>query len=156
LSSTDEQMEALDRSTCIELARTVAVGRVAWTEADGRVAVLPVNSIVDNDDVVFRTAEGSKLDAVRHGWQLSFQGDDVETALHVGCSVLVWGRPHVVQEPDEIRRLQSVPIAPWTRSPKPFFVRISTERVTGRRILLHPGKVTIQQDDGRQVQDQRP
>jgi hypothetical protein len=71
------------------------------------VDVLPVNFIVDDEDVVFRTSEGSEFAVVRHGQQLSFEADDVEPALHVGCSVLISGPTRIVQEVDEIGRLES-------------------------------------------------
>jgi uncharacterized protein len=75
------------------------------------------------------------------------QADDVEPALHVGWSVLASGRAHIVEDPDEVGRLESLPLAPWEPSPKPFFVRVDAQRVTGRRLRLHPGNVTVEEID---------
>ena len=35
-------VDVLDRDSCLALLGTVAVGRVAWADADGRVQVRPV------------------------------------------------------------------------------------------------------------------
>ena len=147
MAGTDDRMEILDRETCLELLRTVPIGRVAWVADDGQVVVLPVNFIVDGDGIVFRTAEGGKLEAARHGQPVSFQADDVEPALHLGWSVLASGQAHVVEDPNEVARLESLPLAPWEPSPKPFFVRIDTQQISGRRLRLHPGEVTVEEID---------
>jgi len=140
-------METLDRQTCFELLRTVVIGRVAWVAEDRHAVVLPVNFVVDDDGVVFRTSEGGKLDAVREGHRLSFEADDVEPALHVGWSVLITGVAEIVSEAEQVRRLEDLDVAPWEPSPKPFFVRVRASEVTGRRLPLHPGGVTIEQQD---------
>lgn len=43
----------------------------------------------------------------------------------------------------ELRRLAALPLAPWAGS-EPFFVRLRIEEVTGRRLPLHPGGVTVE------------
>ena len=135
--------ETLDRGACLELMRTVGLGRVAWTAEDGRVVVEPVNFVIDDDGVVFRTGEGDKLDAVRSGRSFSFEVDEVEPALRVGWSVLVSGRAEVVSDvvseagPEGGR----LPL-PWDRS-RPVLGRIRTEQVSGRRRPLHPGGVSV-------------
>lgn len=141
-------MEVLDRSTCVELLQTVVIGRVAWATESGDVAVVPVNFIVVDDGVVFRTAEGHKLDAVQANRRLCFEADDVEPALHVGWSVMITGPAEVVTDPDEVSRLQLLPLAPWDPAPKPFFVRIRAGEMTGRRLQLHPGGVTVERLPG--------
>jgi nitroimidazol reductase NimA-like FMN-containing flavoprotein (pyridoxamine 5'-phosphate oxidase superfamily) len=110
-------METLDRDTCFELLRTVAIGRVAWAAEDGHAVVLPVNFVVNGDSVVFRTAEGSKLHAVREGHRLSFEADDVEPALHVGWSVLITGVAEILSEAEQVRRLEDHDNAPGSRAP---------------------------------------
>ena len=137
--------ETLDRGACLELMRTVGLGRVAWTAEDGRVVVEPVNFVIDDDGVVFRTGEGDKLDAVRSGRSFSFEVDEVEPALRVGWSVLVRGRAEVVSDvvSEAGQEGGRLPL-PWDRSTaRPFLVRIRTEQVSGRRLPLHPGGVSF-------------
>jgi uncharacterized protein len=140
--STD--LQVLDADTCLALLRSVPVGRVAWAGGDGTVSVLPVNFVVDGTALVFATAPGSKMDAIRAGRRLTFEADDLEPALRTAWSVLLTGPAEVVTDPAETERLKSLPLAPWIASPKPFFVRLDPEKITGRRIPLHPGGVTTE------------
>jgi len=55
-------LEILPFDVCLRLLATVPVGRVSFL-ADGEIVVLPVNHIIDDQDLVFRTAYGSKLSA---------------------------------------------------------------------------------------------
>jgi uncharacterized protein len=141
-------LEVLDRSTCLGLLQTVVIGRVAWVTDSGDAAVVPVNFVMVDDGIVFRTAEGHKLDAVQEGRRLCFEADDVEPALHVGWSVMITGTAEVVTDADEIRRLELSPLAPWDPAPKPFFVRIRASEMTGRRIPLRSGGVTVERQQG--------
>jgi len=53
----------LDESACWRLLRSTEVGRLAVALAD-RPDIFPINFLVDQATIVFRTAEGSKLAAV--------------------------------------------------------------------------------------------
>lgn len=143
--STD--LETLDEATCTALLGGVQVGRVAWAEDDGTVTVLPVNFVLDGDAVVFATAAGAKLDAVRDGRHLTFEADDFEPALRTAWSVLLAGPSEVVTDPVEVERLQTLPLAPWIGSAGTFFVRVNPRRISGRRIPLHAGGVTTERVD---------
>ena len=139
--------ETLDRAACLELMGSVGLGRVAWTAEDGRVVVEPVNFVLDDDGVVFRTAEGDKLDAVRRRRAFSFETDDVEPALRVGWSVLVSGRAEVLSDAEQQGPSGRHLLLPWDQSqPRPYLVRIRTEQVSGRRLPLHPGGVSVVDD----------
>ena len=136
--------ETLDRAACLALLRTVALGRVAWTDGTGRVVVEPVNFVLEGDDVVFRTAEGEKLEAVRRGRSFSFEADEVEPALRVGWSVLVSGPAEIVSEAEQSRRSERPLPVPWDQStPRPYLVRIRAEQVSGRRLRQQPGGVSF-------------
>ncbi|QFG21274.1 pyridoxamine 5'-phosphate oxidase family protein [Actinomadura sp. WMMB 499] len=131
----------LDEKTCMSLLRDAPVGRVAWADDDGRVTVLPVNHVVDGDSLVFSTAEGGKLEAVRAGRALTFEADDLEPALETAWSVLVTGACEIIIDTAEAERVRALPLHPWPRSPKAFLVRLVPHGVTGRRIPLRPGGV---------------
>ena len=137
----DDEAEPLDRGTCLSLLQSVVIGRVAWAGDDRRVVVLPINFIIDENTIVFRTARGSKLSAVQEGRPLSFEADDVEPGLRTGWSVLVNGTAHVVTDTAVIDHLKRLPLAPWPPAPGPYFVRLRIEEITGRRLPLHPGGV---------------
>jgi nitroimidazol reductase NimA-like FMN-containing flavoprotein (pyridoxamine 5'-phosphate oxidase superfamily) len=140
-------IENLDRETCLALLTTVGIGRVGWATADGRAMILPVNFVLDRgsdgDTIVFSTSEGEKLDAVREGRLVTFEVDDVELALRTGWSVLVIGSAEVITSPAQIQRIEQLQLAPWVPLPGRVFVRISAAKITGRRLPLHPGKITV-------------
>ncbi|MFA1547906.1 pyridoxamine 5'-phosphate oxidase family protein [Actinomadura chokoriensis] len=139
------ELEPLDPAACLDLLQGVPVGRIAWAEADGTVTVLPVNFVLDDGALVFATAPGAKLDAVREGRTLTFEADDFEPALRTAWSVLLTGPAEVVADPAEIERLRGLSLAPWIRSAGAFFVRLTPRGISGRRIPLHPGGVTTEQ-----------
>ena len=141
----ERAIENLDRETCLALLTRVSIGRVGWATPEGRALILPVNFVVDGDTIVFSTSEGDKLDAVRKGRTLTFEVDDVELALRTGWSVLAVGSAEVVTNPAQIRRIEQLPLAPWVSSQERVFVRIAPAEITGRRLPLHPGKVTVVQ-----------
>lgn len=110
--------------------------------------ILPVNFVVDGDAIVFSTSAGDKLNAVHEGRTLTFEVDDVEVALRAGWSVLVVGRPEVITNPAQIHRIEGLHLARWVSLPDRVFVRIQPADITGRRLPLHPGKITtIRQAD---------
>jgi len=145
--SHDEALERLDRAACLELLRTVPIGRVAWADDYGWVTVLPVNFVLDGDTIIFRTSAGAKLAAVEEQRPLTFQADDVEPALQIGWSVVASGPAMVVTDAGELDSLEGLRLAPWVRDAKPAFVRITARRLTGRRIPLHPGGTSVQSVD---------
>jgi nitroimidazol reductase NimA-like FMN-containing flavoprotein (pyridoxamine 5'-phosphate oxidase superfamily) len=59
---TDEGLELLSEEECVDLLRTGGVGRVGVTIA-GLPVILPVNYACVDGDVLFRTGEGTKLNA---------------------------------------------------------------------------------------------
>ncbi|MBT2212662.1 pyridoxamine 5'-phosphate oxidase family protein [Actinomadura sp. NEAU-AAG7] len=141
------ELEPLDPGICLALLQDVPVGRIAWAGQDGTVTVLPVNFAMDGDALVFMTAPGAKLDAVRGGRPLTFEADDLEPALRTAWSVLLTGPAEVVTDPAETERLGALPLAPWARPAGARFVRLTPHKITGRRIPLHPGGVTSERVD---------
>ncbi|NEA28768.1 pyridoxamine 5'-phosphate oxidase family protein [Actinomadura bangladeshensis] len=142
-----DELQYLDPAACLALIERVTVGRIAWSEDDGTVTILPVNFVMDGEALVFTTAPGAKLDAVRGGRPLTFEADDLEPALRTAWSVLITGQAEIVTDPDETERLRELPLNPWIRSPKDLFVRLTPRQISGRRLPLHPGGVTTEHID---------
>lgn len=106
---------------------------------------MPVNFVLDGGAVVLRTARGGGLAAVaRAERQLCFEVDNVEPALHVGWSVMVSDRVEIVGDAEETRRLEALAGAPWVAIAEPVFVRLALAQISGRRLPLHPGGVTVE------------
>ena len=117
--------------TCWELVRTRRVGWLA-VNVDGRARIFPINFVVDGQTIVFRTAHGTKLSAAR-GADVEFEVDHYDASTGRAWSVIVAGRATEVTRADEWEHVHDLLLFPWHLAPKPFFVRIDPEAVTGRR-----------------------
>ncbi len=129
-------LETLPLEVCLRLLESVPVGRVSFY-TDGEVVTLPVNHVVDGQDVVFRTDRGSKLSAADRKDHVAFEADDYDLRTRTGWSVLLKGRAEVVHEDSEIQRLSHLGLYPWvTAVDRPFWIRIRPTSVTGRHTPL--------------------
>jgi hypothetical protein len=128
--------ESLPTDVCLRLLESVPVGRVSFY-TDGEVITLPVNHVVDGQDVVFRTDRGSKLSASERQDLVAFEADDYDPKTRTGWSVLIKGRAEVVHEDSEIQRLNQLDLHPWvTAVERPFWIRIRPAAITGRHTPL--------------------
>jgi nitroimidazol reductase NimA-like FMN-containing flavoprotein (pyridoxamine 5'-phosphate oxidase superfamily) len=126
-------LEVLPFDSCLSLLAAVAVGRVGFV-AGGEVLVLPVNFVMDGQDVVFRTASGSKLSSTEVGTAVAFEADNYDDMSQSGWSVLVSGSAEVVEDDAEIGRLSQLGLHSWASAlDRPFWIRIRPTSVTGRR-----------------------
>lgn len=128
-------IEVIDRDECLALARAEAVGRLAVVD-HGRPHVVPVNFVLDGEDVVFRSFPGTKLDRLARG-PVCFEVDRIDTARRSGWSVVMHGRGEEVTrwDPAALRdRLSQLGVDPWAPGDKPHLVRIVTSTITGRRV----------------------
>lgn len=130
-------LEVLARDDCLRLLRGSQVGRVIVTDR-ALPAAFPVNFALLDDDVVFLTVAGGKLDAAEHEVVMAFEVDEIEPALRCGWSVLVQGLASVITDGDELRRARALGLRPWAPGGQFEFVRISTELLSGRRITARP------------------
>jgi len=129
------ELQTLSPSECAMLLAEGSVGRVGISLAALPV-ILPVNYAVLDGDVVIRTGAGTKLDAALLGAVVAFEIDSVDPIYHGGWSVMVQGRTREVVDPEELLRVRALPLRPWADGNRDRFVRISTERISGRRISL--------------------
>jgi uncharacterized protein len=132
------QWQELTKSECFELLAHEHLGRVAVVDDRGPV-VFPVNFVLDRHMMVFRTGDGSKLDAAVRGSRVAFQVDGTDAAAQTGWSVLVRGEAVEVTDPAELARLRRLPLRPWAPGAKHHYVRILPAVLTGRRIGCPPG-----------------
>ncbi|MFD1120737.1 pyridoxamine 5'-phosphate oxidase family protein, partial [Sphaerisporangium aureirubrum] len=114
------------------------VGRVGFALADGPV-VLPVNYVIHEGAVVFRTSFGGAMDDdLRTGapgveYKVAFEVDEVDPVGRTGWSVLLRGPVHHV-DAEERERLGVPDVESWAGGERELFVRITPQEVTGRRI----------------------
>lgn len=136
---TEKRFETLTRLECLELLRENHLGRLAFLERVGVVPlIMPVNYVLDQDAVVFRTDPGSKLVAAVRGAPVAFEIDGAEEGDRVGWSVIVRGHAVEVTDAAERERLSHGPLESWAPGPKSHYVRVVPGPITGRRIRVHP------------------
>jgi nitroimidazol reductase NimA-like FMN-containing flavoprotein (pyridoxamine 5'-phosphate oxidase superfamily) len=125
----------LSKEECFGLLAGQHLGRVVLVDDRGPLA-LPVNYVVDQHTVLFRTGEGTKLDVVGRGGRVAFEVDGVEEATRTGWSVLVRGEAVEVTDPVELARARALPLYAWAPGAKSRYIRILPTVLTGRRIAL--------------------
>ena len=123
----------MDRESCLEQLAAGSLGRIAALSG-GRPICLPVNYLVDDDRIVFRTASGTTFDAAVRGAPVAFEIDDSDPETHSGWSVMVSGVAEEILHPDEIARLEQLPLEPWVPGEMQHWVAIRIESVSGRRV----------------------
>jgi nitroimidazol reductase NimA-like FMN-containing flavoprotein (pyridoxamine 5'-phosphate oxidase superfamily) len=146
--------QELTKSECFALLAGERLGRVAVVDDRGPV-VFPVNFVLDRHMVVFRTDEGTKLDAACRGSRVAFEIDGTDVAARTGWSVVVRGEAIEVTDPAELARLRKLLLDPWAPGPKTHHVRILPAVLTGRRIWA-PGGASHQGGDPRPGDVARP
>ncbi|MGH3171334.1 MAG: pyridoxamine 5'-phosphate oxidase family protein [Trebonia sp.] len=134
----DRVIEELSEDECLRLISAGGVGRIAFTGRYGPV-VLPVNYMLHDQAIVFRTTEHGPLDEdLRTGiegaeYNVAFEIDELDSSACEGWSVLVQGPAHHVTEVDQAWAEQAGVVS-WAPGSRELFVRIIPRRTTGRRI----------------------
>ena len=126
----------LEESVCWRLINRVAVGRVGFVY-DNEPMVLPVNCVVMDGNIAFRTAGDSMLHNLGDGARVAFEADHVDPVAESGWSVLVRGNLSELAD-DELRaRLTADSTHPWAPGAKDQWMVIVPSIVSGRSITRH-------------------
>lgn len=126
-------IEVIEREECLRLLASRRIGRIAVVDGYSPV-IFPVNYLIDDADVVFRAAEGTKLTAVGRA-NACFEIDDYDAERRSGWSILAIGRLEELAPSDRAyARLSALPVDPWADGEHPHILRLVGTRVTGRRI----------------------
>jgi nitroimidazol reductase NimA-like FMN-containing flavoprotein (pyridoxamine 5'-phosphate oxidase superfamily) len=132
----DEGLELLTEERCWELLSGAEVGRVGVT-VGALPAIFPVNHVVIDRGIVFRTAPGAKLAAATAGAIVAFEADDYRAADRSGWSVLAVGPAEVVHDLDVTFKALGTHLTPWAGGTRTSIVRVTPEFVSGRRLVRH-------------------
>ncbi len=141
-TSENPSADRLSTSQAWALARDSVVGRLAVV-VQGDPDIFPVNHVVDHGTIVFRTAEGTKLSSAI-GRRVAFEMDgyDVDTAS--AWSVVIKGRASEIRKLADVLEALNLPIFPWHNAPKPRYVRIEPDSISGMRFHVAGGFTTHQ------------
>lgn len=131
----DEQQHAteiLSESECWTLLGHATVGRLA-VDIAGQPDIFPINFVVDNNGIVFRSAAGTKLAGAVLNRLVAFEIDGYEPGDRTAWSVVVKGQASPIERMEEMFAAEDLPLFPWLEWDKPNFVRIEPTVITGRR-----------------------
>lgn len=135
-SSPDHAIEDLDDETCWRLLPTATLGRLAINTPDGP-DIFPVNFLVKDSAIYFRSAPGSKLVELTADPVVAFEADGVDDRKH--WSVVVRGRALRLSLDTDIEDASVLELAAMAPNEKWNFVRITPSTVSGRRFAaVHP------------------
>ncbi|MGV8896657.1 MAG: pyridoxamine 5'-phosphate oxidase family protein [Rhodoglobus sp.] len=124
---TDPEMWALLEAT--------PMGRLA-VSAGGELDIFPVNFIVDEGTLLFRTAEGTKLVELTVHSAVAFEIDGHDEID--AWSVVVKGTAARLDHQAEIDRADTLPLSPWIPTLKYIYVRITPTALSGRSFQRGP------------------
>jgi nitroimidazol reductase NimA-like FMN-containing flavoprotein (pyridoxamine 5'-phosphate oxidase superfamily) len=131
-------LQILAPAECWRLLASQRFGRVGFV-ADGEPLILPVNYAVDRRSIVFRTAGGTKLDAVTSWPSVAFEIDGVDDERGP-WSVLVTGRGERLRDPQAVAAAEALGVRPWAPGGKLHWISIAARRVSGRRLPVRDGR----------------
>jgi nitroimidazol reductase NimA-like FMN-containing flavoprotein (pyridoxamine 5'-phosphate oxidase superfamily) len=126
---TSAGLQVIDRAECESLLRSCTFGRIGVKIADD-LMILPVYYTVVDDDIVFRSAPGTKLDAAIMGTRLTFEIDEASR----GWSVMVSGHAREIGGSEARVRLRALLSDVWPEGERDHVVAVSIERISGRRV----------------------
>jgi nitroimidazol reductase NimA-like FMN-containing flavoprotein (pyridoxamine 5'-phosphate oxidase superfamily) len=122
----------MDRQESLEHLHGFTIGRLVFDDDRGPMA-LPVNYVVDGEDVLIATRPYGAIAHWTPGRPVAFEIDDFDAANETGWSVVVRGQAEVPaygELPDDDRRPY-----PWAEGDRSFHVRVRTTDLTGRRLV---------------------
>lgn len=94
--------------------------------------IFPVNYVVDNGSIVFRTGIGTKFwSAMRDPCALEIDGFDAGSGK--AWSVVARGPAHVIIDLKEKAAADALHLDPWQPGSKSHYLRLTLDAVTGRR-----------------------
>jgi nitroimidazol reductase NimA-like FMN-containing flavoprotein (pyridoxamine 5'-phosphate oxidase superfamily) len=137
------RLERLDEAECVRLISPGGIGRLVFA---GRfdLTVLPVNYVLHDGAILFRTAEAGSTDedlrtGIEHAeYRVAFEVDEIDAESHEGWSVLIQGPAHHLDDPSERAAAIAADVEPWAGGEREHFIKIIPARVTGRRIRHKP------------------
>ncbi|MBF4767158.1 pyridoxamine 5'-phosphate oxidase family protein [Nocardioides agariphilus] len=125
-------LKDLDPAECWELLAASEVGRIAYVDDHGPLA-LPVTFRASDGSVLFRVSAYSQLARHLPGADAALEVDDFDYFTRTGWSVLLRGRVESVDS-DALPPEQDRP-TPWPEGLRSLYLRLVVDTVSGRRLL---------------------
>jgi nitroimidazol reductase NimA-like FMN-containing flavoprotein (pyridoxamine 5'-phosphate oxidase superfamily) len=123
-----EPPTSLSREECWALLASEELGHFA-TAVDGAVDIFPINYVVHDESILFKTAPGSKLENLTANHSVAFEADGGDGSTH--WSVVVHGSAERLASDVDIEGSGLLEFNSWMPGEKWNYVRISAHRITG-------------------------
>lgn len=123
-------MEILDETECWRLLAANGLGRLAVLGDDG-IDIFPINYVVNDHVIFFRSAPGAKLAELTVNPEVTFEVDGTQRWKH--WSVVAKGRAQRLGLDSEIEASGVLELEGDSPTEKWNYVRIVPGKVTGRR-----------------------
>ncbi len=127
-----KRLSEVDEAECWELLRSRKVGRVAYTDERGPM-VVPITFAVGEDSVLFRVAPYSEVARQLPGARVALEVDDIDYDTRSGWSVVIRGSVEAV-DTEDLPAPEARP-TPWPEGQRTLHLRLTSQVVTGRRLL---------------------
>jgi len=127
--------QVLSVHDCWEYLHSASVGRLAVIAPGGAPEIFPVNYLPEDGTVIFRTAPGTKVDAMAGGGVVALEADGLNVYGTIAWSVVLKGHPDIVDLEGRDLGPGRDP-SPWEEGTKDVVVRITPTEITGRRFVV--------------------
>jgi nitroimidazol reductase NimA-like FMN-containing flavoprotein (pyridoxamine 5'-phosphate oxidase superfamily) len=134
-SEAGPKTEILRVHDCWKYLRSASVGRLAVVK-DAVPEIFPVNYLPEDGTVIFRTAPGTKLDAVLQGGTVALEADGLNDYGTIAWSVVLKGQPEAAAVAGDDLRRADRDLTPWEEGVKDQLIRITPTELTGRRFVI--------------------
>ncbi|MCR2763150.1 pyridoxamine 5'-phosphate oxidase family protein [Microbacterium sp. zg.B48] len=131
----DEAVTEMTEDECWHLLEHAQVGRLALCVGE-EVDIFPLNFVVSEGALYFRTSPGSKLAALTANPRVALEADRYDDAA--AASVVVKGVAERLELQRDIDAADQLPLQPWIPTLKYRWVRVVPTRVSGRLFARSP------------------
>lgn len=131
----ENPIEILKEDEALELMGDQQLGRLVVRIKDD-FDIYPLNYVVNEGKIYFRTAEGSKLFSLTLNDDVLFEVDNVDSEAEEAWSVIVKGSARALQSNDEIAKADELPLKPWLPTLKYNYVVVTPSDISGRKFHL--------------------
>ncbi len=132
-----DPVRTMSDEDCWQQLKSVELGRVI-VSVDDEIDIFPINYVVTDGKIMFRTSPGSKLLKLTINSSVAFEVDESSTEDGWAWSVIIKGQARNLVSTNEILEADQLPLTPWIGTLKYEYVEIVPTRISGRSFVLGP------------------
>ncbi|MFF1251978.1 pyridoxamine 5'-phosphate oxidase family protein [Pseudarthrobacter sp. NPDC058329] len=120
---------------CWDLLEGDTLGRLGLV-VDGHPEIFPVNYVVHQRSIVFRTAGVTKLWNAKSQRPAALEIDGYDPHTEEAWSVVARGDTEIIEDQAEKEAVDGLGLEPWQPGEKTHYIRLSARVLTGRRFKV--------------------